>query len=421
MTPDARVAAAIALLDAFDAPEERRMMDALLADWARGARYAGAKDRAAVADLVYGALRRWRSAAAPLGPSGRARLLTLLSAHGAELDLLFSGGRFGPPPVTDAERAALAAKAPEARDWPDWLADELARSVPDPAAEIRAQRDRAPVDLRVNRLRADPEAAAVRLAAEGVATEPSPVAPAGLRLSEPARADRTESYADGWVEIQDAASQAVAHLAAALAPEEGVLLDACAGGGGKTLALAAERPRARLLAHDVAPARLRDLPARARRAGARVEILSTATLARWSAAADLALVDAPCSGSGAWARNPDAKWRLSPERFEALQTAQSEALELGARAVRPGGALVYATCSLLAAENERARARFLERTAEFEPIDLAPVWRRAALRGDPGLEILRPAAGDAPDGALRLSPARTRTDGFFVAAFRRRG
>ncbi len=418
MTPAARAAAAIELLDAFARPGETAAADALMARWAKANRYAGAKDRAAIADLVYGALRRFRSAAEPLGPTGRGRLLSSFVAEGRALetlDALFCGGRFGPTPLSEDERAALRAWRPQAAppDWPDWLAAELAASVADPAAEARAQTRRAPVDLRVNALKATREAAAARLAAEGVEVAPAPVSPLGLRLKAPARVDRSETFAAGWVEVQEAASQAAALLAAALIPEtpRPIALDLCAGAGGKTLALAASLPRAaRLCAYDVAPQRLADLPERAARAGARPTLLDDRARAALDGACALVLVDAPCSGSGTWSRRPDAKWRLAPDRLDAQRDAQDQALALGARATAPGGVLVYATCSLLGMENEGARARFLASHPAFAPIAIGPAWARAGLSGAPTSRT-----------ESRFSPATTDTDGFYVAAFERAG
>ncbi|MEL6318055.1 MAG: RsmB/NOP family class I SAM-dependent RNA methyltransferase [Pseudomonadota bacterium] len=413
MTPAARLSAAMALLDAFAAPDETPMMDGLLARWARANRYAGSKDRAAIADLVYQALRRWR-AGERLGSTGRARLLGALRADGASVEALSAlcdGSRYGPQPLRSDEAAGLASwRAEDAPiEWPEWLWPELARSVADPAAEAAAQTVRAPVDLRVNASKATVRRAAERLAEEGIATEPAPLSPWALRLAGPARVERGSVFAEGWVEIQDAASQAVALLAGGLAPDrEGVvILDACAGGGGKSLALAAARPDARILAYDVEPRRMADLAPRAARAGARIERLDAARLERWAGRCDLALVDAPCSGSGAWARNPDAKWRLTPDRFAALQSAQRSALRLGAEAIAPGGVLVYATCSLLRAENEDVCAEALQTLPGATPIALAEAWARARLAGSPSMAC-----------EARFSPATTQTDGFYATALR---
>ena len=283
-----------------------------------------------------------------------------LAAEEGDPVALFTGARHAPAPPTQAELAALAANAPApappeavALDLPDALMPELRRSLgaalPDTA---RALQSRAPLFLRVNALKSKPEEAAAALAAEDVITKPAPLSPLCLQVVEGARRlRRAAAYLDGLVEIQDAASQAVSDFAA-VRPGETVL-DWCAGGGGKTLALAAAmQGRGRLIAHDGDPRRMKDLPARAARAGALIEPLPARPPAGLRGACDLVLVDAPCSGTGAWRRNPDGKWTVTaedPARFAALQR---RILAEAAPFVAPGGRLVYATCSLLRAENE---------------------------------------------------------------------
>ncbi|HKK35775.1 MAG TPA: RsmB/NOP family class I SAM-dependent RNA methyltransferase [Paracoccaceae bacterium] len=358
MTPAARAQAAIDLLDAW-APG--RPMDRILTAWGRRARYAGSKDRAAVADLVYDALRRWRSLAWPeSGAGGRARVLALAEEAGA-LDAWFDGSRHGPAPITAAERARLDARAagdpapPEGvrLDLPDWLVGPMRAGLgPGGDAAILALGARAPVDLRVNRRRATPEAARARLAEDGVETEAGPLSPLCLRVTSGARRLRAAgAWLEGWVEVQDAASQAAASFAQVRPGERA--LDLCAGGGGKALALAAEG--AEVTAHDADPARMADLPARAARAGVRVPRAERTPGGTF----ELVFVDAPCSGSGAWRRNPDAKWALTPARLDELGGVQDAVLATAATRVAPGGRLVYATCSLLEEENGAAVARFL--------------------------------------------------------------
>lgn len=371
MRPAARVAAAIEILDLWLGSEARA--ERLLRDWGRANRYAGSKDRRAISDMVYDCLRRRRSLAWGRGEDGRALMIGWCAAEGWPLDEVFCGDRFAPPPLAEAERAAPG-PAPEATrlDHPDWLTDELRRSLGgDYETILTAMQARAPADLRVNRLKASRDAARVRLAREGIETAPVDIAPDALRAAPGAPVARTGAFADGWVEPQDAASQAAA-MAAPPAPGEAVL-DYCAGGGGKALALAAFGP-ARVVAHDIDPSRMRGLPARAARAGARIEIRGPDDLGEEMF--DLVFVDAPCSGSGAWRRDPEAKWRLSPERLAALTRAQEAAFRGGLARLRPGGRIVYATCSLLTCENEGRAARFaadgrLTRLAErrFSPAD----------------------------------------------------
>jgi 16S rRNA (cytosine967-C5)-methyltransferase len=392
MTPGARLSAAIELLDAIlaGAPAERE-----LTRWARASRFAGSKDRAAVRDLVYDGLRRRRSLGwHGGGDTGRAILLAQAAADGADLGGLFTGEGFDPAPPTAAERAALArdlGEAPEGvrLDYPDFLHDELAASLgPDFEPVLRAMQARAPVDLRVNTLKTTADAATVVLARDGVQVARHPLAPHALRVTgNPRQVAASRAYTSGMVELQDASSQVVAEVAAA---RPGMtVLDYCAGGGGKTLALAAAmQGRGRLLAWDANPRRMADLPERARRAGAEVRILADAELAALRPVCDLVLVDAPCSGTGAWRRKPEGKWRLTPEGLAGFPPLQDAILGAAAAKVRPGGRLVYATCSLLARENE-------DRAAAFAAAH--PDWR--------------------PEGERRLSPLDG-GDGFFLAAFR---
>ncbi|HUF57651.1 MAG TPA: RsmB/NOP family class I SAM-dependent RNA methyltransferase [Thermohalobaculum sp.] len=367
MRPAARVAAAIAVLERWQ--HERAGLDRVLAAWGRENRFAGAKDRRAIADLAYDAVRRWRSACWVAGGDEGPRAAVIGSLRLDEIDpaTLFTGEGHAPPPLTASEASARPlSAAPRAvgLDLPDWLMPELA-DVPD--AALLLLRRRAPVDLRVNLLKTDPASARARLAAEGIAVEPGPLSPTCLRVTGGARrVGASGAYAEGLVELQDAASQAVAERAGAQPGE--TVLDFCAGGGGKTLALAAAMGnRGRLIAHDASPARLEQLCPRARRAGARVEVLEPGGWSALEAAADLTLVDAPCSGSGAWRRNPDARWRLDPARLEELLALQDRVLGEAATTVRPGGRLVYATCSLIRRENDGRMRRFLDRHPWFSP------------------------------------------------------
>jgi 16S rRNA (cytosine967-C5)-methyltransferase len=236
-------------------------------------------------------------------------------------------------------------------DYPDWLDGRLRDSLGDAfEASMTALQRRAPVDMRANSLRCDVATARAALAEDGVATEPGPLSPLCLRAAPGAPVARTRAYAEGLIELQDAASQAVAAFAGAR-PGEAVL-DYCAGGGGKTLALAADMAgRGRLVAHDVAPGRMRDLPARLARAGARAEIVGPDAISALRGRFDLVLADAPCSGSGSWRRDPAGKWRLTPARLASIAEAQRAVLRAATVFLRPGGRLVYATCSMLHEEN----------------------------------------------------------------------
>ncbi|MCC5983291.1 MAG: RsmB/NOP family class I SAM-dependent RNA methyltransferase [Rhodobacteraceae bacterium] len=384
MTPGARLQAAIEVLDrvqAGTAPE------AALTNWARASRFAGSGDRAAVRDHVYDVVRRKRSCAAlGGGESGRALVLGLLRGTGAGL-AAFDGSRHAPAPLTDAERTHLSAPVAmteaECLDCPDWLVPALRASLgTDFAAVMKALRHRAPVFLRVNVARVDRAGAIAALAGDGIDAVPHPLADFALEVTQNARRVRqARAFADGLVEFQDAASQAVV---AALPPLKGLnVLDYCAGGGGKALAMAALG--ARVTAHDVAAARMRDIPARAARAGVRIAIATQA-----AGAFDLVLADAPCSGSGSWRRDPAGKWALTPDRLNQFLKNQAQAIDQASKRVRPGGWLAYATCSMLQAENEDAVAAFsarapgfrVERSRRFTPLDGADGFGVFLLRRD---------------------------------------
>ena len=392
MTPAARVRAAIEIIDEWQAGDDG--LDRVLARWGRAHRFAGSGDRHAIADLVYDGVRRMRSAAWVAGvgepADGRTLLRGCLLLDGVDIETVFTGDRHAPASLGEAERrpARPLADSPRAvrLDLPDWLEPELAE-VDDRVLE--ALRDRAPLDLRVNLLKAGRGEAVAALAADGIAAGPVPLSPAALRVRDgQRRVAGSRAYREGLVEIQDAASQAVADLAEARPGE--TVLDLCAGGGGKALALAAamrgpERNAGRLIAHDIAPQRIAPLPDRARRAGARVEIMATAGLEALAGACDLVFVDAPCSGSGAWRRNPDAKWQLTAEALDRLTATQDALLDQAARLARPGGRVLYATCSLIGRENRPRVDAFLARR---------PGWRLAAARA------LTPPEGDGFYAAL---------------------
>ena len=326
-----------------------------LTNWGRASRFAGSGDRAAIRDLVYEALR-CRSSLAALGGglTGRGLILGLCRATGQEG--LFDGQGHAPAPPGPADMGR-APEGAEALDMPDWLLPELQRSLgPDLVPVAQAMRSRAPVFVRVNTAKTDRDRAMALLASEGIASRPHPLAETALELTENARKLQvSQAYLSGQVELQDASSQAVVQ---ALPLVDGMrVLDHCAGGGGKALAMAA-RARLRILAHDIAPRRMADLPDRARRAGAKVTLTDRPGEA---GPYDLVLVDAPCSGSGSWRRDPEGKWTLTRQGLDQLRATQAGILDLVAPWVAPGGWLAYATCSLLQAENADQAAAFLER------------------------------------------------------------
>ena len=373
MTPSARVRSAIELLDRIlDGEAAERALTA----WARAHRFAGSGDRAAIRDLVFDALRRRRSRAVLGGAdTGRGLMIGMLAEDGRsadDADRLFDGSRHGPAPLTVAEREQLAhppaLTAADAADLPDWVQASLASAWGDDAAAIaEALRHRAPVFLRVNLARATREAAAAELRAEGIATRPHPLAGTALLVTDGARrVQASAAYRDGLVELQDAASQAVVE---ALPLRPGLrVLDYCAGGGGKALAILGRCPEVTVVAHDADPGRMSDLPLRAARAGVDIPQAATADLSAVGPF-DLVLCDAPCSGSGAWRRSPEARWRLTPGGLDRLTGIQDRVLAAAAPLVAPGGALAYATCSLFDIENEQRINAFLGTRPDWQRVD----------------------------------------------------
>lgn len=359
MTPAARQSAAIDLLNRWRAGQPA---EAALTQWGRASRFAGSGDREAVRDLVFRAIRQARSLAVlGGGADGRSLLLGMARADGTVPG--WDGLGHAPAPLTPDEQARLAAPLPaldraEALDCPDWLLPLFDDSLgPRADAVLESLRHRAPVFVRANRLRATPERARAALAAEGIEAVAHPLAQTALEVTSGMRKLRNaKAFADGLVELQDAASQAVALAFAAALPPRARVLDYCAGGGGKALALAAEGLN--VSAHDADPGRMADLPGRARRAGAPVQVLPVAPRGLWPGI----LADAPCSGSGSWRRAPEAKWAFTAERLHQLTAIQDNILNTCAGLTAPGGLLGYATCSLLTAENADRVTAFLART-----------------------------------------------------------
>lgn len=366
MTPAARQQAAIEILDQVLAGEAA---EKALTSWGRRSRFAGSKDRAAVRDHVFTALRCLRSHAALGGArSGRGLILGALREAGLDPDSVFTGEGHAPAPLTDAERQLPAPPAApdESLDIPEWLWPDFRASLGGAAEEAaRALRSRAPVHLRVNALRGTVAGALEALAAEGISAAPHPAAEMALEVREGARKLRNAAaYRGGLVELQDAASQAVVEQ---LPLHSGMkVLDYCAGGGGKTLAMAA-RAELRLFAHDADPRRMKDLPQRAARAGAAVTCLPGAALAA-EAPFDLVLCDVPCSGSGSWRRAPEGKWRLTAQGLRDLGALQAKILQSAAALVAPGGVLAYATCSMLKVENSVPVQEFLAKNREWQQV-----------------------------------------------------
>jgi 16S rRNA (cytosine967-C5)-methyltransferase len=382
VTPGARVQAAIEVLDRVFAGEAA---ERALTGWARGARFAGSKDRAAVRDHVFDALRRLRSAAwagglgeRPLkSMTGRAVMAGLLLQRGDPIETAFTGERHAPDPWCEGVETGAPPPA-VALDCQDWLLPRLRESLGQRAEPILyALRDRAPVVLRAH-ARQGRDAVQAALAAEGFECDAHPLSPTALVVTGPTRGlTRTRSFAEGAFEMQDAGSQA---LVDRLPDMRGArVLDLCAGGGGKALAIAA-RGAGEVLAHDADPSRMRDLPERAARAGARIAVVGDPEA---KGLFDLVVADAPCSGSGSWRRAPEAKWRLTPERLAGLRATQSGILDRAAALVRPGGWLAYMTCSLLREEN----AAQADAAAARNGLRLATRWDCTPLDGADGFHL----------------------------------
>jgi 16S rRNA (cytosine967-C5)-methyltransferase len=434
MTPGAQVEAAIELVAAIG--EGRAAADDVVGEWFRRHRFAGVKDRGAISGHVYAVLRHrasidwWIERVGGAVPSPRPRVLAALAlVEGWSLDAIdraCDGDRFRPPPLSPGERRLLEGldgrslahpeMPPEARDnHPAWLRPHLEAALGAALGEeMAALNGNAPLDLRVNLLKAEGRRSVREaLAGGGVKAQPTPLSPLGLRVLERIPLATLRVFKEGLVEVQDEGSQVAALLADARPGMR--VVDFCAGAGGKTLALAAQmRNQGHLVACDVSERRLERATQRLRRAGAgivRRQPLSGARdkwVKRHKGGFDRVFVDAPCTGTGTWRRNPDAKWRLRPQDLEELVALQAEILDSAERLVKPGGRLVYATCSLLLEEDERQVERFLAAHPDFRLLPVPEVWAEA---------IGKAAPAAAP--MLRLTPARNGTDGFFVAVMAR--
>lgn len=422
-----RLAAAIEVLE--DIGRRHRPVADALRDWGLSHRFAGGGDRAAIGNIVYDALRRKRSAGWLFDEDtpraiGFGALLLEWGQTAQSLNDVLEGDKFAPPLLSAAELKVAAerrlADAPEVvrADVPDWCAPLLEQAYGDAwVEEGAALAQRPPLDLRVNTLQADRAKVLAELRGTGAA--PAAIAPNGIRIP-PIDGDGRHpnvqaepAFQKGWFEVQDEGSQLAAALAGA---EPGMqVLDYCAGAGGKTLALSAEMDnRGQLFAHDAEKVRLAPIFERIRRSHNRnVQVVSKpAELAPLSGHMDLVLIDAPCTGSGTWRRRPDAKWRLTERQLDARKAEQQAILDTAQTFVKPGGLLVYVTCSVFDAENGEQVAAFRERHERFAPVDHRQLWD-SRFPGHGG------AARIADDGGISLSPALSGTDGFYFHALRR--
>jgi len=436
MTPGARIQTSI---DLFTKADETAMpFDYLVNGFFRGKRYVGSKDRRSISERIYGIQRRrarldwWIDRHLSLSITGelraRARLIAdviLVDGETVEtVGALFSGGRHCPPEMNGEETElahALEGKQLDHGDMPPWVALEypqwLHESLEDVwgnglAHQMGAFNQPAPLDLRVNTLKTNRQGAKEALLREGIESEETSFSPLGLRVHRRLRLGGISAFRDGLIEVQDEGSQIAAQLADV---KPGMtVIDYCAGGGGKSLAMgAALAGKGSLFACDISAKRLSQLESRAKRAGIRdtriIDLSSKGAAKALPGNADRLMVDAPCSGTGTWRRNPDAKWRLDADTLSRHTERQANILEQAASFVKPGGRMIYVTCSVLPEENENQVDRFLSNNNDYAPLPVTSVWNDVF-----------PASCPTNGDYLRLTPADHKTDGFFCAILERK-
>ena len=432
MTPAARVAAAIEVLEKTQGSNSPA--DEVISAYFRSRRYIGSKDRRDISGRIYAIQRAqarlsWWTGSAEPRTNVIAHLALADQLPAPDIEKLYSGEGYGPPGLSAEERALLQKLAGKSLDDPAmadadrlevpvWLMEQLEKQFGGNIdAELAALNQPASLDLRVNLLKGDCARALELLTQEGIEAEPTNLSPMGLRIKARVNLHTTTAFKGGFVEPQDEASQIAALLCAARADQ--LTIDYCAGAGGKTLALAASmKDGGPLIACDTDPNRLRRIKPRLKRAGvSNVTVKCTegdegrAWLDRYKGLAARVLVDAPCTGSGAWRRNPAAKWSLTTERLDQYLQSQKDILAAAAPLVAPGGRLIYAPCSVLPVENETQISAFLDAHPDFKPLPVHQVW--ADNIGGPCPIV------DAGAPYLRLSPASNGTDGFFVGILER--
>ena len=434
MREGGKIQAAIEVLE--DVLQRHQPVKEAVRDWGKRSRFAGARDRAWISGLVLDALRHKNSIEHSMGATGPRALAIGALKHAWGWDVRKVEEAFkdehAPSAISAKEREGiLLAPDPAAPehvrgDYPEWLAPHMKRAFgPDAVPEAMAMASRAPVDLRVNTLKSDAEKAGRAL--ESVKAKPIPELKNGFRIPAPEAVDRGESveaipaYSKGWVEVQDMGSQIAAAASCAKAGEQ--VLDYCAGGGGKTIAMAAMMEnKGQIFSHDIDGRRLSALIPRIDRAGIRNVQLrhpkENASLDDLAGKMDLVMIDAPCTGVGTWRRKPDAKWRVSEGALRKRMEDQATILRTACAYVRPGGRLVYVTCSFLMEENEDQVASFLIDRDDFAMEDAADAAVRSGQLTDAGAKLARKCR--LPGGALRLTPRSAGSDGFFVAVMRKK-
>ena len=422
-----RIAAAIEIVDGLN--KRGRPVSLALKEWGQANRFAGSKDRAAIGNMVYDTMRKRASHQFSMqSETGRALVLSMIVRDWGieleELETAFASDNFAPDPISPEEKKMLLAKnplknAPEhiKANIPQWLVGAFEKSFGKGWPEqAKAQSERPPLDMRVNTLKSSPEKVQKNLGR--FSPKPMNIATNGLRILPGNRDDRIanisadESYKKGWVEIQDQGSQIVSALCNAKPGEQ--VLDFCAGGGGKTLALASMMEnRGQIFAHDVDRNRLAPIFDRLKRAGVRnVQVRSPqeGALDNLEGKMDRVIIDAPCTGTGTWRRHPDSRWRLSPAQLEKRVAEQAHILDEAKKFLRPGAELVYITCSVLPEENIEQIESFIARNKDFDSTDMKKRWNETY-----------PACKQQPifdrHGAM-LSPLSTDTDGFYISVFK---
>lgn len=438
MTPGARVQASIELLTAIEA--ENQPPDQIIDGYFRTRRYAGSGDRRDVNARVYDILRRrakldWWIERTGLHQEStpRSRIIAHLilqeRAEPGDFAQMFSGTRHCPDPLDDLEiqltdalygRPMLNRDMPDhvRHEYPEWM-DRSFRALWGDALEreMSALNQPAPLDLRVNTILSTPEDALARLQEDYITCAPTALSPLGIRVEGKVRLGGARAFKEGLVDVQDEGSQLVSLLVGAKPGQR--VIDFCAGAGGKTLALAAQMSDGgkligQLFALDISKYRMDRMIPRLKRAGAMavkrrvIAAVDEPWITENTGTADRVLCDVPCTGTGSWRRNPDERWRFTPENLAEIRESQQRILCYAAKLVKPGGRLVYVTCSLLQEENEQQLAWFVEQDPRFNPLPIDQVWAET-VGGPP------PPAGPC----LRLSPASTGTDGFFCAVLER--
>jgi len=421
LTPAARLAAAASILDSI--AQGRQPAEVVMKAWGTANRYAGSKDRRAIADRVYKVIRARARLSWIMGGREDGRALVIGSLHALdnlsleEIEALHSGDGYGPRPLSKQERARITAADGELPGWvaaglPKFVVEDFQKVFGDDwqnqAHELMAPR--APIDLRINSLKTTREDVEGELRAAELSPEYTPWSELGLRLAAepPPNIQALEGFKTGAFEIQDEGSQIICALVDAKPGT--TVVDYCAGGGGKTLGLAQSmQGQGRLVASDVVNKRLENIRPRLERAGVEAELVligqNGGGLEDLNDAADLVLVDAPCSGAGTWRRHPEDAWRLTAEEVERLHGLQTRIMSQAAKLVKVGGRIAYVTCSMLSRENEDTAAAFEAAHPNFKPIALS--------------EDMHAVASLAKGHTLRMSPASTGTDGFFFALYER--